>query len=120
MACNAGRLEAAWGHEKDHALLSSALFTGFLYAGSAYAETEGGSKEVAPSAAEKRVIQNRINAVRNGQERAAIESQSAVWKMTTFLCQDAARAVLKKEDQGDGFSYRMTNLRVRFLWGRTF
>ncbi|MBC9010303.1 MULTISPECIES: DUF4232 domain-containing protein [Acetobacter] len=84
-------------------LLSSALFTGFLYAGSAYAETEGGSKEVAPSAAEKRVIQNRIDAVRNGQERAAIESQSAVWKMTTFLCQDAARAVLKKRGSGRRF-----------------
>lgn len=49
-----------------------------------------------PSEAEQRIIQRKIEAVRNQIERSAVENQSLAWKMTTFLCQPAARDILKK------------------------
>lgn len=56
-----------------------------------------------PSKAETAIMNRQIAAIRNPQERAAVESQSLVWKMTTFLCQKAARAPLTHLGAGSRF-----------------
>ncbi|WP_415466366.1 DUF4232 domain-containing protein [Acetobacter persici] len=73
---------------------------GFLSAPSAFAQ---GAAGVEPSPAEQALINRQIAAIRSPQDRAAVQNQSLVWKMTTFLCQKAARAPLKRLGAGDRF-----------------
>ncbi|WP_130731346.1 hypothetical protein [Komagataeibacter xylinus] len=47
-----------------------------------------------PSAAEKRIIDRHIGRIADPATRRAVQGQDMAWQMTTFLCQDAARAVL--------------------------
>lgn len=62
-----------------------------------------GVDEVRPSQAEMDSINRQIAAIQNPQDRAAVQNQSLVWKLTTFLCQSAARPPLEKLGAGDRF-----------------
>ncbi|MPQ72926.1 DUF4232 domain-containing protein [Acetobacter senegalensis] len=84
-------------------LVLTACFVSFVGLECTSAASERIEGSAAPSSAEKRVIAERIGAVKNAQDRAAIENQSPVWKMTTFLCQDAARSVLEEKGAGRRF-----------------
>jgi len=46
-----------------------------------------------PSPAEQQIIMRRLNAL-SARERPGVMGQDMAWQMTTFLCQDAARAML--------------------------
>ncbi|GAN69177.1 hypothetical protein AA0473_1995 [Acetobacter orleanensis NRIC 0473] len=61
------------------------------------------STDTLPSAAETAIMTRQIAAIKNPQERAAVQSQSLAWKMTTFLCQKAAHAPLKRLGAGSRF-----------------
>lgn len=52
-----------------------------------------GTENAAPSPAEQRIITQRIAAL-PARERPGVMGQDMAWRMTTFLCQDAARSVL--------------------------
>ncbi|MCP1270386.1 DUF4232 domain-containing protein [Acetobacter cerevisiae] len=60
-------------------------------------------RESQPSKAEMDSINRQIAAIQNPQDRAAVQNQSLVWKMTTFLCQSAARAPLTPLGADDRF-----------------
>lgn len=62
---------------------------------------EGGENQ--PSKAEMASINRQIAAIQNPQDRAAVQNQSLVWKVTTFLCQNAARAPLTHLGSDDRF-----------------
>ncbi|OAG73461.1 hypothetical protein Amal_04006 [Acetobacter malorum] len=67
--------------------------TVFLFSAPVFA-AEGSHGQ--PSKAEMESINRQIAAIQNPQDRAAVQNQSLVWKMTTFLCQNAARAPLTR------------------------
>lgn len=50
-----------------------------------------------PSPAEQRIMTQRITAL-PARERPGVMGQDMAWRMTTFLCQDAARLVLVRRD----------------------
>ena len=51
------------------------------------------TEDARPSPAELRIITQRITAL-PARERPGVMGQDMAWRMTTFLCQDAARGVL--------------------------
>ncbi|MCX2561390.1 DUF4232 domain-containing protein [Acetobacter farinalis] len=73
---------------------------GCLLASPACAAGEG---PVQPSEAELKAVHRQIAAIRNPQDRAAVQQQSLVWQMTTFLCQSAARKPLERLGAGSRF-----------------